>query len=482
MISKSFFKSSILFTLGGSLPMVAGIILLPFYTNYLSDVNYTQVLFYISISLLFQILFSFSIESYFGIKYSQLSENPEKQKKFIGTVSLILLIIGVGLLILSALFGEQLFKIIYQSNLKMNYWPYGFYSILTAFFNAYFKAATICLIYLKQSKLFLITNVVNFIATIGISLGGLYFYPNSIIGPIYGRLLSGFVIFVMAFAIFNKNGTFVLDKSFFNDLIKFCLPYLFYVICGWILGQIDRYLLQSSILNADLNAYDLILKCFFGIEFLQNSLSAVIFPKLYEIWNKAKNNKTTPESNRYFNVFTAINILQLILFCIFIPLIYKLIVKNVSFYQSEQYIGILAGGYALRSVLNFYLSTIMYTKKINVLLSIFGLSALFQILITLVCIHYFGLIGAIFAGLSTKIIQVLFCVLFTKSVFIYEFNYSKILLIPFIYIIINVAQYYIFSQYNIWLYLTQLITFGLLFYILFKNEIKKALTSLKIIN
>lgn len=219
----------------------------------------------------------------------------------------------------------------------------------------------------------------------------------------------------------------------------------------------------------------------FGIEFLQNSLSAVIFPKLYEIWNKAKNNKTTPESNRYFNVFTAINILQLILFCIFIPLIYKLIVKNVSFYQSEQYIGILAGGYALRSILNFYLSTIMYTKKINVLLSIFGLSALFQILITLVCIHYFGLIGAIFAGLSTKIIQVLFCVLFTKSVFIYEFNYSKIILIPFIYIIINVAQYYIFSQYNIWLYLTQLITFGLLFYILFKNEIKKALTSLKII-
>jgi O-antigen/teichoic acid export membrane protein len=123
MISKSFFKSSILFTLGGSLPMVAGIILLPFYTNYLSDVNYTQVLFYISISLLFQILFSFSIESYFGIKYSQLSEDPEKQKKFIGTVSLILLIIGIGLLILSALFGDLETKILPHNKISITYDP-----------------------------------------------------------------------------------------------------------------------------------------------------------------------------------------------------------------------------------------------------------------------------------------------------------------------------------------------------------------------
>src|SRR5687767_10943223 len=113
MISKAFIKSSLLFTVGGALPMLASIILLPFYTNRLSDVHYTQVLFYISISLLFQILFSFSIESYFGIKYTQLSEDTAMQKKFVGTTSTILLFIGAGLLLLTAIFGNSLFSLVY---------------------------------------------------------------------------------------------------------------------------------------------------------------------------------------------------------------------------------------------------------------------------------------------------------------------------------------------------------------------------------
>ena len=461
--------------------MLAGIILLPFYTNHLSDIYYTQVLFHISVSLLFQILFSFSIESYFGIKYTQLNTEPAQQKKFIGTVSSLLLVIGVSLLILSAAFGNILFRSIYKPDLQMEFWPYGFYSILTAFFNSYFKAATVCLIYLKRSKLFLIANIINFIATIVISIGGLYLFPNTIVGPMYGRLLSGLIIFFIAHAIFTKNGIISLDSSFLSELARFCAPYVFYVICGWVLGQIDRYFLQSYVVKADLNAYDLILKCFFGIEFLQNSLSAVIFPKLYEIWNNNKNNSTTTESNRYFNVFTAINIVQLILFCIFIPIIYKLIIKNQTFYQSEVYIGILAAGYALRSILNFYLSTILFTKKISVLLKIFGFSALFQVLITLFAVKHFGLMGAIYAGLATKVLQVIFCMLFTRAVFKYEFNYFKIILIPFIYLAVNLIQFIIFKEYNILLYGLQLVIFSVVFYVIFKNEIRKVLVSFKVI-
>lgn len=477
MISKSFLKSSLIFTLGGALPMVASIILLPFYTNYLSDVNYTQVAFYISISLLFQILFSFSIESYFGIKYTQLQDEPQKQKNFIGTISILLLIIGFVLLLLTALFGNYLFGKIYRSDLQMQFWPYGFYSVLTAFFNSYFKASTIGLIYLKKAKLFLIVNFINFTATIVISIAGMYAFPNTIIGPIYGRLLSGVIIFLLAHSIFIKQGNFIFEKTFIKDLVQFCTPYVFYVICWWVLGQIDRYILQSYITNADLNAYDLVLKCFFGIEFLQNSLSAVIFPKLYQIWTKEKTNTTTKESNRYFNVFTAINIIQLILFCVFIPIIYKLIINNTNFYRSQVYIGILAAGYALRSIFNFYLSTILFTKKIYVLLKILGVSALVQVIITIIAAKQFGLMGAIYAGLITKVLQIILCVLFTKKVFTYQFNYFKIIIVPIIYVIINVVQFLVFKNYNITLYALQLLVFGTIFFILFKNEIKQTLIS-----
>jgi O-antigen/teichoic acid export membrane protein len=481
VISKSFLKSSIVFTLGGALPMVASIILLPFYTNYLSDLNYTQVTFYITVSLLLQILFSFSIESYFGIKYTQLYEEPDKQKKFIGTVSILLLLIGIGLLIITAFFGNFIFSKIHRKDLLMEFWPYGFYSVLTAFFNSYFKASTISLIYLKKSRLFLGLNFINFIATIAISIAGMYIYPNTIIGPIYGRLLSGVIIFFLAQYIFFKQGEFVLEKKFLKELVQFCMPYVFYVICTWVLSFFDRYILQKYISNEDFNAYDLVLKCFFGIEFLQNSLSAVIFPKLYEIWNKEKTNTTTKESNRYFNVFTAINILQLILFCVFIPIIYKLIIHNQNFYRSEVYIGILAAGYALRSIFNFYLSTILFTKKIGILFKIFGISAAFQIIVTIIVAKEYGLMGAIYAGLGTKVLQVILFMLFTKNVFTYKFNYFKIIVLPLAFVSINVLQFLVFKNYNIIQYLIQLVIFGILFFLLFRNEIRQTLVSFGIV-
>lgn len=471
MISKSFLKSSLIFTLGGALPMLGSIILLPFYTNYLNEIQFAQVSFYIGISLLFQILFSYSIESYFGIEFTRLHQDPSKQKKFIGTVAALLLIIGAFLLLFTSVFGSYIFSRIYNTQYDMHFWPYGFYAVLTAFFNSYFKAASISLIYLKQAKLFLIVNIINFLATLFISVGGLTLYPETIIGPMYGRLISGIIIFLMAHYIFKLNGIFTFDKSFLKDLNKFCAPYFLFAISAWVLGQFDRYILQKHIPTVDLNAYDLVLKCFFGIEFLQNSLSAVIFPKLYEMWSKNKDNSTTKESNRYFNVFTAINIIQLILFCIFIPIIYKIIINKPGFYRAEVYIGILSAGYALRSILNFYLSTILYSKKVGVLLKIFGFSALFQIAITTIAITHFGLMGAIYAGLCTKILQVIFSVIFTKNVFVYQYNYFKIIAIPFIYIIVNVLQFTFIPQYNGLLYAAQLFLFTGIFYFIFKNEI-----------
>ncbi|MCW3076150.1 MAG: hypothetical protein JWO32_759 [Bacteroidetes bacterium] len=292
----------------------------------------------------------------------------------------------------------------------------------------------------------------------------------------YGRLISGIIIFLLAHFIFRSNGNFVLDKSFLREINRFCGPYIIFALCAWVLGQFDRYILQEFIPTDDLNAYDLILKCFFGIEFLQNSLSAVIFPKLYEIWTKNKNNSTTKETNRYFNVFTAINIIQLILFCIFIPIIYKLIIHKQGFYKTEAYIGILSAGYALRSILNFYLSTILFSKKIKVLLQIFGFSALFQIAIIWLAVKHFGLMGAIYAGLTTKILQTIFSVIFTKGIFTYQYNYFKIIVIPFLFIAVNIIQFYFVPAYNCSFYIIQLLGFALIFYFIFKKEIAAVYT------
>lgn len=481
MISKGFLKSSIVYTIGGAMPMVAGIILLPFYADRLNELHYAQLAFYISITLLFQIIFTFSLDTFFGVKYTQLSAHPEKQRRFIGTTAMLLLAIGLFWLFITALTGPYITHTVFSAEYEMEFWPYGFYSVLTAFFNSYFKTSTNALIYIKKPILFLVANFINFVVTLLISIGGLYLFPESIVGPMYGRLLSGAVIFVVGHFIFGTHGTFKFDKEFIPDIKKFCVPFLFYGLSVWALTQIDRYILQYYIEKVDLNTYDLLIKCFFGVEFIQNSLSAVIFPKLYEIWNKQERLSTTKESNRYFNVFTAVNIIQLIVFCIAIPVLYQWLITKQSFYEASNYIGILASGYALRSILNFYLSTILFSKSSITLLKIYGFSALFQIAITWFASIYFGLMGVIYAGIVTKIVQVFLSSIMTKGLFVYEFNYFKIYLIPFLFILVNAAQLYFFPLYNVNLYLAQLGIFSVIFYFVFRNEIRQVLIQFKIL-
>lgn len=471
MISKSFLKSSFIYTIGGALPMAASIILLPFYSNFLDAKQFVALGFYIGISLFLQILFTYSLDTYFGVKYTQLSEDKTEQKNFVGTISILLLIIGVIVLAASFILGPFVFPLIFNDSSGVNFGTFAMASVATAFFNSYFKTGTNTLIYFKKPEQFLWFNCINFVATIGISIAGLYLFPKSLVGPISGRFFSGVIIFFLSIYIFKTNSIWKFDKKFLKDLYKFCTPYLFFVLSIWVLGNIDRYFLVSSIDSQHLAAYDQLLKCFIGIEFLQNILSAVIFPKLFEIWTKNKKHETTPESNRYFNVFTALNIVLLILFCLLIPIFIKIFIPKPEYFHSFNYIGLIAGGYASRSILNFYLSTILYSKSIKNLLMIFGVSSIVQIIITYYLVNQYGLMGAIFAGLITKVVQVVLSYLLTKNTFTYQFNYFKIYGLPVLYLAINVVCFVLFPEFNILVYISQLLLFSLFFYATFKNEI-----------
>ena len=472
MISKSFLKSSIIYTVGGALPMVASFILLPFYVGFLDTKQFVSLNFYIGISLLFQILFSYSVDSYFGVKYSQLAGDATEQKKFTGTISNLLILIGVFITLIALIAGPFIFPLVFTESDQVSFWPFGLMSIATAFFNSYFKAGTNALIYFKQPGQFILFNSINFVITVGLSVFGLYYSPDTLDGPIWARFISGVVIFILAFYSFNKNSIFVFDKKFLKELKHFCTPYILFVLFLWLLGYLDRFFLKSQIQTESLAAYVLLLTCFYGFEFIQNSLSATIFPKIFEIWTNNKKNETTKESNRYYNVFTVISILLLISFCFLIPLVIKIAVPyKASYYESFQFVGIIAAGYATRSIINFYLSTILYSKNTSLLIKIFGFSSFVQIIATYFLVKEFGLIGAIYAGIITKLTQVFFAYLLTKSIFTYNFNYFKIIGLPVLYIIFNVVMYQFFPAYNFMLYIIQLIVFSIILYFMFKNEI-----------
>jgi O-antigen/teichoic acid export membrane protein len=82
-ISKTFIKSSIIYTVAGALPMASAIILLPFYGNNLPLAVYGELATYIAFSMLVQVLVTYSFDTSVYVYYHEYKNAPEKLSQFL---------------------------------------------------------------------------------------------------------------------------------------------------------------------------------------------------------------------------------------------------------------------------------------------------------------------------------------------------------------------------------------------------------------
>ena len=437
MISKQFIKSSFIYSVIGALPLASSIILLPFYTNMLTTDQFGLLALYIAFTAIMQILVNFSLDQYLGIHWIDFQDNAQKARENVGTVVSLLLLIGIFFLLVFLISGEPVFSSFskFTSNkTNLEFYPWGFMSLLTAIFNSLFKSYTALLIYQQRPVRFFWLNIFNFVLTIGISLSVLFYNPFSLAGPMYGRLLSGLGIFLLALFFFIQEFGISFHKKLLKGIVVFCSPLFVYFILSWIAGNVDRYIIAYFLNASDVAIFVFAIQCTFLMEFFQSGLSSSIYPKVFNIWKEKNINYGTLEANRYFNGFTAITLLIVPVIVIALPLIIPIVVKNKDYYHTFNFLAILFAGYALSGLRAYFWAPLVYFKKTKALPKIFLFSAVFQILASIGLIYFFGLIGAVWANFLVKPLQVIFMYIESRKVFDYKFNLWKLVYLPIIFI------------------------------------------------
>ena len=103
---------------------------------------------------------------------------------------------------------------------------------------------------------------------------------------------------------------------------------------------------------------------------------------------------------------------------------------------------------------------------------IYGISAVVQIILSIILIKYFGLVGAVASMILNKPIQLLLTVWYTQKIFTFSYNYKKIVIMPLIYFFIFVAgEIFTFNLNHLWLYILEFISTVILVLIFFRNEV-----------
>ena len=127
----------------------------------------------------------------------------------------------------------------------MEFLPYGFYAILTAFFNSYFKTCTNCLIYLKKPALFLTINFINLVTAEAIKRSKEVGIRKTL-GSSRGQLIVQFLgesSLVTLFAVLLAIGFAQLGLSFLNPFLDLSLTLNFLTD-----GKLWIFLLSVTIL------------------------------------------------------------------------------------------------------------------------------------------------------------------------------------------------------------------------------------------
>jgi len=470
MISKNLIKSSFIYTIIGALPLVSAFFLLLFYTNYLTTSLYGSLVIYVSFTGFIQILINLGLDTYIGISYFDSRRDRELLRSKIGTITGYLLIWGLFIILLFVLLGDNLFSLVFQGK-DIFFFPYGLMSVLTAFGNSYFKTYSNLLINQEKPMRFAIVNLANFVMTIVFSLSGLFMFPETLIGPMWGRLLSGAGIFLIALFSLSKES--VIRIRLGDELkqaLNFSLPLLVFFIFSWSISNIYPFIIKYFMTLQDVAILGLVIQFTLLVEFVLNGLGSSIAPKIFGIIKDQDLKGSTPELNKYFSGFNAFALLLIPASTFFIPLILPFLISK-DYEASYIFLSVLNIGFASRGLYNYFLTPIYLFKKTSILPRMYLITAVFQIIISIILIKYFGIWGAVAANLFTKIIQNYLLYLAARKFFTFKFSTMKFIWLPlFVTTLLIFSEYFITQQNLNLIRLSQMVFTYLLVYLFYRNE------------
>lgn len=475
MPSKSFIKSSFIYTVVGSLPLATSILLLPFYGNssLLSTADFGLLAIYIILSELAKILFTFSADSFLGFNYIHYNNSKSNLQRFIGTTSVFMLVYGVLMLLLFCVLGGSAIKLLYPGK-NISFYPFGFLSVLTGLLNGIFKAYSTLMIYREKPAPFLWSNIIHFTLVLAVSITGLYLYPQTLLGPIWGRFVGAIATFLWSLTYFISASRFKVDFNILKKLLSYSAPLYLFGILYWIVSNIDRYFILGLLSEKDVAIFDFAVKLTLAIEFLQNGLSSAIYPKIFQIWKK---NDDVPhgnvEINRFFHVFALITVVGIPVLYLSVPLLVPLLVNNSELYASFNLLPLLFAGMVSRIWYYYLVAPIYYFKQTKVMPLVFGFAAIFQIASTYILIQLNGIDGAVWANLLTKLFQVFLLYLFVRRFYTLRVNVKKLIVFPAVYMMLLIAAEIFLKPVNIYLLnLIHIVIITVLAYSFFRNELK----------
>jgi O-antigen/teichoic acid export membrane protein len=180
-----------------------------------------------------------------------------------------------------------------------------------------------------------------------------------------------------------------INKIQFKKFIVFGFPLLLALGAGWILNQIDSYMVLYFFTLKDVGVYTVAYSVGAAVNTINQAATNAIMPMLYNALEKKEGHKIIKKINLYYS--TLIILISLIVGVgsyWYIPIIF-----GDSYLQSANIVFFIALAFGFNGVYRTTGGVIAFYKKNNLQMKIVYLGAIVNVIFSLIFIPYFGIIS-----------------------------------------------------------------------------------------
>ncbi len=430
MISKGFIKSSVIYTFAGALPMTSAFILLPFYIIFLPESVYGTLSLYLSFSLFIQILVIYSFDTSIYVHYHDYKNDPVKLSAFISSAFVFMLLIAIATGIVVIPLGELVFELIFEDK-GISFYPFGILAFVTGVFQALFKVYTNLLQSREKPVQFLWANLIVFSLIAGLTIAGLYIFPETLVGPVGSRAITGFLVMLWVLYRISREFGVHFNFSLLSSTFGFNHYSFIYQVQQWLINYSDRFIMLFAGLSLDsIGVYDFALKCLIVIEVIMNGLNNSFLPKVISTVSIQTVKTTTPEINRYYHGLIAVVMLMVSGAILVLPFVVEILGGNRSYQDAIPYFPYIAVIYILKSMRVYFAFPYGTLKYMKPLPMIYSFVVLLKIGLMILLVKQFQVYGLVIASLISLTIELIILKYQLRKQFTFKFNVFKMLIAP----------------------------------------------------
>lgn len=360
-----------MYTLAGALPMASALILLPFYIQYLPTESYGTLALCLAFASLIQVITAYSFDSALYIYFHELKNEKEKLALVVSSSFTIMLALGMGVVASSVVVGHYVFEL-FAKKTSIEFYPNGLLAVVLGICQALFRVHGNLLQTRERPVPFLISNLFAFSVIAATSISGLILFPNSLVGPLGGRVLAFGLVALWALARIYSEFGFHFQNPWKVISFKFNAYTFVYQLQQWVVNYFDRFIIlwfMPVAAMASVGIYDFAVKCLVPIELILNGLNATIFPRVIPLITAEKDApKATPEINRYFYGQVSVIMLVISFLVLVFPYAFELFKLSNGYGEALRLIPFLAPLFILRSIRLYFvvpLNALKYSRQLT---------------------------------------------------------------------------------------------------------------------